>query len=96
MVRYRSAEGYAHVERAKVMGEIKPTKTYQMRDIELKSRVLAALNRQKKAYTYLAGADVFIDPITGRSYVGDKSPRLVWDVALKALGIRHGNAYHES
>jgi integrase len=78
------------------MGEIKLTKTYQVRDIELNSRVLAALNRQKKACAYLVGAEVFIDPITGRSYVGDKPPRLVWDAALKALGTRHGNAYHES
>lgn len=49
---------------------------------------MAALNRQKKACAYLARAEVFIDPVTGRSYVGDKPPRLVWDAALKALGTR--------
>ncbi len=36
---------------------------------------------------------MFIDPITGSPYVGDKPPRLDWDAALKALGIHHGNAY---
>lgn len=85
-------QGYARVERAKVLGEIKPTKTYSVRDIELNSRALAALKRQK-AHTLLAAAEVFLDPITSRAYVDDKPPRLVWDAALRSLGIRHRAAY---
>lgn len=84
---------YARVDRAKVLKRIKTTKTNQVRDIELNSRALAALKRQKP-HTYLADAEVFLDPITGKPYVGDKPPRLVWDAALKALGIRRRTAYN--
>ncbi len=73
---------YARIERARVMGETKPTKTYSVRDIELNSRALAALKRQK-AHTFLAGEQVFLDPITGKPYVNDKPPRLVWDASPK-------------
>jgi len=85
-------QGYARIDKARVMSEVKPTKTYSVRDIELNNRAKAALARQKK-HTYLASAQVFIDPITKRPYVGDKPPRLVWDAALKALGVRHRTAY---
>lgn len=82
----------ARVQRAKVQKQIKSTKTNQIRDVELNSRALGALELQK-AQTFLAGTEVFIHPYTGRPYNDDKPPRLFWDRALKALGIRHRNAY---
>lgn len=80
------------VQNAKVMARLKSTKTHQIRDVRLNSRALAALNRQK-ALTYLAGKEVFIHPGTGQPYIGDKPPRLFWDAALKALGLRKRVAY---
>lgn len=85
--------GIARIQRAKVWGQSKDvTKTYQIRDIELNSRALAALRRQKK-HTYLAGKEVFLDPITGQPFVDDKPPRLHWNAALKATGVRQRVAY---
>lgn len=84
----------ARVDSAYVAREEKAsTKTYRRRDVELVEAALAVLGAQK-AHTYLAYEHVFMDPITGRPYVGDKPPRLVMERALKALGIRHRPPYN--
>lgn len=80
------------VRRARVRRETKSTKTATIRTVELTTRAVEALRRQKE-YTFLAGSLVFLDPATGRQINDDKPPRLVWTAALKALGIRHRNAY---
>lgn len=84
--------GIIRVQRAQVLGKSKTTKTATARDVELNARSRAALERVK-ARTYLAGGRVFLDPITNRPYVGDKPPRLKWQKALKALGMRQRAAY---
>ena len=68
------------------------TKTGKARDVELNSRATAALNRQK-AHTRLGGEYVFMDPKTGGPFLSDKPPRLWWNRALKATGIRRRVAY---
>lgn len=80
------------VQRARVRGKIKGTKTSQIRDVELSSRALAALHRQK-ARTFLAGGVVFVHPHTGEPIIDDRPPRLFWTAALKAVGLRHRDAY---
>lgn len=84
--------GMLRVQRARVLGNMKHTKTANARDVELTGRAFAAIERQR-AHTHLAGATIFLDPITCRPYVNDKPPRLQWNAALKALGIRHRTAY---
>lgn len=78
--------------RAKVRQQEKGTKTNTIRDIELSSRALTALNRQK-ANTFLRNAEVFLHPFTGEPIVDDRPPRLFWESALKAVGLRHRAAY---
>lgn len=70
----------------------KLTKTGEKRDIEMNSRAMAAIKRQK-AHTFLAGKEVFINPNTGESFISDKRPREWWDRALRACGLRHRVAY---
>ncbi len=83
----------ARVQRAKVRGEVKGTKTQQVRDVELNSRALQALHRQK-AHTLLMDADIFHNPTTNQPYNDDKPPRIrYWTPALKLLGLRHRDAY---
>lgn len=84
----------ARVDSAYVAREVKAsTKTYRRRDVELTAAALAALAGQK-AHTFLKHDHVFLDPLTGAPYVGDKPPRLVMERALKALEIRHRPAYN--
>jgi len=80
------------VQRAKVRGEIKGTKTNEIRDVELNSHAMAALTRQKTE-TFLEDGFIFKHPATGEPINDDKPPRLVWTAALKKLGIRHRSAY---
>lgn len=81
------------VERAKVLGEEKGTKTNQVRFIELNSRALAALQRQK-LLTFLAGGAVFYNPATNKAWHDPQRQRkLFWTPTLKALGIRHRDSY---
>lgn len=80
------------VSRAKVRQQEKGTKTSTIRDIELSSRALAALTRQK-THTFLRNEEVFLHPFTGESIVDDRPPRLFWESALKAVGLRHRAAY---
>jgi integrase len=82
----------ARVSRAKVRQQEKGTKTSTVRDIELSSRAIAALTRQK-AHTFLRNEEVFLHPFTGGTIVDDRPPRLFWEAALKAVGLRHRAAY---
>jgi integrase len=80
------------VHRAKVRSREKGTKTATIRDIELSSRALDALMRHKQ-HTFMRGEEVFIHPHTGEPIVDDRPPRLFWESALKACGLRHRAAY---
>jgi integrase len=80
------------VQRAKVRRELKGTKTAVVREVELHSRALDALQRQK-ALTFLAGDWIFLHPATEKPFNDDKPPRLVWTSALKGSGLRHRDAY---
>lgn len=82
----------ARVHRATVRRRDKGTKTARARDVELSSRALAALTRQK-SHTYLRSEHIFLHPGTGRPIVDDRPPRLVWTAALRATGLRHRDAY---
>lgn len=75
------------VDEARVMKRAKGTKTVETRDVELPPPAMAALEAQRK-FTHLAYQHVFLDPLTGEPYVGDKPPRLVLQRALKALKMR--------
>jgi integrase len=80
------------VHRARVRLRDKGTKTSTIRDIELSSRAVDALKRQKE-FTFLRDAEVFIHPHTGEPIIDDRPPRLFWESALKACGLRHRAAY---
>lgn len=83
--------GLLRVDEARVLKRAKGTKTEEVRDVELLPQAAAALDAQRK-HTYLAYQHVFLDPLTGEPYAGDKPPRLVLQRALKALGIRQRGA----
>lgn len=86
-------EGFVRIERAKVRQEEKAaTKSYRVRDVELNSRALAALQRQKPL-SMMRGDRVFINPVTGTSFYDDKVPREHWTRALLGCGIRYRVAY---
>jgi integrase len=80
------------VQRAKVRSQEKGTKTATVRDIELSSRALQALQRQKQ-YFFTKDAEVFRHPNTGGPIIDDRPPRLFWESTLKACGLRHRAAY---
>jgi len=81
------------IHRAKVWGKEKETtKTYQVRHIELNSRAVAALSRQK-AHTYLMGGEVFRNPNTQLAWNNTAKPLAAWHRTLKATGIRQRDAY---
>lgn len=80
------------VHRARVRTRDKGTKTATVRDIELSSRAYDALVRQKQ-YTFLRNEEVFMHPFTNEPIIDDRPPRLFWESALKACGMRHRAAY---
>lgn len=84
--------GLARVSRALVDGEEKGTKTAQVRDVELNSRALVALSRQKP-FSMLAGKEVFINPNTGEGIKKLNIVHAPWRRAIKACGIRYRNPY---
>lgn len=84
--------GLLRIQRAKVLKQYKGTKTSQIRDVELNSLAMAALQRHK-AHGFLAGGTVFLHPRIREPFNDDKPVRLLWDAALKAVGIRHRIAY---
>lgn len=88
---WRDVDGsFLTIERAKVRRRTKQTKTATIRRVELNSRALAALGRQRGLSF---DGPVFLDPATGRQINDDKPPRLVWTAALAALGLAHRDAY---
>jgi len=70
------------------------TKTSKPRTVNLNSRAMAALTRQK-AWTYLAGERVFHDPGTNQPWAYEQNARKrYWKPTLKALGIRYRRPYN--
>jgi integrase len=80
------------VSEAIVLGEHKDnTKTNDVRLVQLNSRSVATLRRQK-AHTFMMDQTgwVFRDPKTGERWVDDWSPReMYWRPTLTRLGIRY-------
>lgn len=84
--------GKVRVDAARVRAIDKGAKTHKSRDVDLQTRALAALNRQKK-YTFMKGGHVFNNPHTNdRFHDTGKPVRLAWRPALKAAGIRDRDA----
>ena len=82
----------ARIDEARVRAIDKGVKTHRSRDIDLQTRALQALIRQKK-HTFMAGEYVFHNPFTGgRLHDTGPAVRLVWRPALKAVGIRDRDA----
>lgn len=83
------------VQRARVVGEVKGTKTNTIRDVDLSGDAMAALKRQK-AHTFLLGpdAEVFNNPITGKPWPDlQVQRRRYFTPTLTSLGIRHRDMY---
>lgn len=81
--------GTAKIRRARVMGKDKErTKTTYAREIELNTRALAVIERQR-ARTQLLGDHVFRNPSTGRPWHDEQEQRRVWVLALRAAKIRY-------
>ncbi|NNM68052.1 MAG: DUF3596 domain-containing protein [Spirochaetales bacterium] len=88
------SRGLVRVCRAKTFQEIKETKTYKVRDVELSSQALTALKAQKP-FTFLKDHGfIFENPVTGAPYHEERPlRRAYWVPTLKALGMRHRDAY---
>ncbi len=83
----------ARVKRARTFGEEHETKTFKVRDIELNSRAMDALIRQK-SHTFLKGEYVFENPNTGERYSEERPlRRAYWNPTLRALGMRERHCY---
>ena len=83
----------ALIDAARVDWEIKGTKTSKVREIDLSDDAMAVLHRQK-AFTFLAGEEVFHNPITNRPWPDEQvQRRRYWTPTLKAAGIRQRDAY---
>lgn len=81
------------VQRSIVEQEEKSTKTSRVRYVDLSDDALAALTRQKK-HTFFKGKKLFENPVTNQPWRDEHSQRVVYFVpALKALGLRHRDAY---
>lgn len=82
-------EGTVKVRRARVMAEDKErTKTHRERTVELNARAKAVIQRQEPR-TRLAGAQVFLNPFTGRAWHDDQEQRREWTTVLRAAGVRY-------
>lgn len=62
------------------------------REVKILPPALAALESQK-AFTFLAGKEVFQDPRHGERWVGDSPIRIVWTRALKKAKVRYRKPY---
>jgi integrase len=83
------------VSRAIVDWEEKGTKTNKVRDVDLNDAALAALTRQK-AHTFMKGVEhpIFNNPVTGKPWPDEQvQRRRYYTPALRALGLRHRDAY---
>jgi len=85
-------EGRLRVDKARVEGVLKGTKSNKVRMVELNSRALASLKRMKR-HSFLRGEEIFINPNTNTPYITNKAIRLVWNYCLKKLGVRHRVSY---
>lgn len=82
-----------HINKAFSYGEEKSTKTGVARDVELISRALEAIKRQKK-FTFLKGEHVFVNHRTGNPYPSSQQLRDNYlKSALKRTGIRGRDMY---
>lgn len=96
------ASGTIRVQRARTAGEVKPLKTYNVRDVDLMARAVAALEVMKP-WTFRAtddktdqelGRRIFENPITGRPWHDERSQRdTFWRPTLRACNIRWRRAY---
>lgn len=81
------------VSRSIRLGRTKLPKTESgVRDIKLLSPALEALTAQR-AYTQLAGREIWIDPRSRMRWVGDGAIRLLWARALRKAGVRYRYPY---
>lgn len=77
---------------ARVRAIDKDVKTHRSRDVDLQSRAIGALTRQKK-HTFLVGEHVFISPSTGSWFRDTGGPvQDCWRPTLKAAGLRDRDA----
>lgn len=77
------------VRRSKVMlREKERTKTTRARLVELNERAAGVIQRQR-ARTQVAGAHVFLNPVTKRPWNDQQEQRRDWELALRAAGIRY-------
>ena len=81
--------GPVKIRRARVLGRDKErTKTTYSREVELNTRAIAVLDRQR-ARTQLVGDHVFRNPATGRPWHDEQEQRRAWVLALRAAKIRY-------
>lgn len=90
------------VARARTSGEIKATKTYSIRDVDLVKRAIAALETMKP-WTFVGGTtkedqrygrNIFQNPVTGQPWHDERSQRdTFWRPTLARLGLRWRRAY---
>jgi len=89
-------KGVIHVQRAKTQyaTQAETTKTKAgTRQVKILPPALEALNAQK-AHTFLKCAQVFINPITDKPFVGDQAIRKsLWQPALKKAGVTYRRPY---
>jgi integrase len=80
------------IQRAKVRGEIKPTKTYEMRDVDLSDRMIAVLERQKAGSSDNgSNTPIFLNPVTGRAWPASEDQRkFYFQPALASLKFASG------
>lgn len=83
--------GKVRVDAARVRAVDKGVKTKRSRDVDLQTRALAALTRQKK-HTFMANGLVFNNPETGERLFDTQPPVKVFHDALRAQGIRGRDA----
>ena len=88
--------GSVLVRRARVYGRDKGTKTSRMREVELEPRALDVLARQKK-HSRLAGAEIFVNPDTGKPFHSVRADLVIgkwWYSALDRAQVRRRTPYH--
>lgn len=77
------------IRRARVLGKSKPrTKTHKHRIVELNSRAVAVIKRQK-GKTHAIGAEVFFNPTTKKPWHDDQGQRVDFKKALAECGVRY-------
>lgn len=94
------ASGTARVERARTAGEVKSVKTYEVRDVDLVSRAVVALEAMQKWIKHSlddgdkANRQIFQHPELMRSFHDERSQRdTFWRPVLQRLGIRWHRPY---